>query len=893
MPDSPGKDSDTREDDNVSHGGYFHNKRVKQRAQDRALQAQMPAGSTSRVLSGCTVYVNGHTDPPRLALHDLVVRHGGVFLHYLSSKGAATHIVAEHLPPRKRVEFRNCKVVSPRWLLDSVQQGRQLPWAPYSVLGGSALSAFPVTSVASAEGSTPTLAAESSNTPTVAAEHTNTPTVPSVSAPTVAAGNSITRTVASPTVPATRADAPSTRADAPAARAETFPTVASDPEAFLRSYFEHSRLHKLSEWKARLRQEFVRAHSAEPPLTAPPTRVLHIDFDCFFATVAFLHRDKRRFPSLDFARDPVAVCHGRGSSDVASCNYAARALGVRNGMWAASAQRRMPAGTTLTLLPYDFAAIEAASAAFYAVLRGCPDFRWVLPVSIDEAVCVLRGEGEDEIALAQQLRREIRERTGGCTASVGIGASLVLARLALRLAKPDGVYAAGGDPSPPDSFWEQFGVRDLPGVGGAAVAKLGGADTATLSTLRHSTTLPSLQTQLGNKLGGKVWAALHGQDDRESQRMLLDPCAVFDRKSVAVDINWGIRFATVPQVDAFLDVCAGYVANKLRECGKRAGNVTLKLHRRAAGAPVEPPKYLGMGRCDAVSQAAGLGVPSGDVGVLATELKALFRALAVPVRELRGVAVHLAKLCGDQEVGPRTPGQWLGKGRVGAGALPAPVSTTPKATTPKGSAGTSAERYRRLRVSPVKDRAAVPRPAASDPGVAAFLEALPSQLQREVRRDLAGAIGESGVGRGRLRAEMQRRAEAARAVNAHLTGSGGTLLAPVRFQGEASFKRVCRTVEAWVAATCSGNGASDGPHERDVLVFLRYVEKLCVGDRVHLALRVASLVSTALALRETSCGDTRAYAEWEHILVRRVLPVLNRNRLTFQTERKLDVEWEV
>ena len=638
----------------------------------------------------------------------------------------------------------------------------------------------------------------------------------------------------------------------------------------------------------------MRAHSAEPPLTSPPFRILHIDFDCFFATVAFLHRDKRRFPALDFARDPVAVCHGRGSSDVASCNYAARALGVRNGMWAASAQRRMPAGTVLTLLPYDFAAIEAASAAFYAVLRGCPDFRWVLPVSIDEAVCVLRGE-EDEIVLAEQLRREIRERTGGCTASVGIGASLVLARLALRLAKPDGVYAAGGDGSPPDSFWEQFSVRDLPGVGGAAAAKLGGADTATLGTLRHSTTLSSLQSQLGNKLGGKVWAALHGQDDPESQRMLLDPCTVFDRKSVAVDINWGIRFATVPQVDAFLDVCAGYVANKLRECGKRAGNVTLKLHRRAAGAPVEPPKYLGMGRCDAVSQAAGLGVPSGDVGVLATELKALFRALAVPVQELRGVAVHLAKLCGDQEAGPRTPGQWLGKGRVGAGALPAPVSTTPKATTPKGSAGTSAERYRRLRVSPVKDRAAVPRPAASDPGVAAFLEALPSQLQREVRRDLAGALGAgtTGGGRGRLRAEMQRRAEAARAVNAHLTGSGGTLLAPVRFQGEASFKRVCRTVEAWVAATCSGNGPNDGPHERDVLVFLRYVEKLCAGDRVHLALRVASLVSTALALREGSCGDTRAYAEWEHILVRRVLPVLNRNRLTFQTERKLDVEWEV
>ena len=470
-------------------------------------------------------------------------------------------------------------------------------------------------------------------------------------------------------------------------------------------------------------------------------------------------------------------------------------------------------------------------------------------------------------ALATRLRLQILRRTG-CTVSAGIGPSLVLARLSLRLAKPDGVYVCPEQPR--DSFYAQFTARDLPGVGSSALAKLQGPDTD-LSKLRHSTTLPSLQSLLGAKLGSKVWLGLHGQDDPESQRMLLDPCTVFDRKSVAVDINWGIRLATVPQLDAFLDVCAAYTVGKLQECAKRAGNVTLKLQVRAPGAPVEPPKYLGMGRCTTASQSAGFGVPTADTGVVSTELKALFRSLAVPVAELRGVAVHLGKLSSAEQK------PWRGL-QCAANV----VATDSPQRTPQA---------RRLRVSPVKDRGkAAEAEEEESPQVAEFLQALPTQLQREVRRDLARPQSESG--RGKLRAEMQRRSAAAASVNAHLTGSGGTLLAPVRFQGEASFKRVCRMVESWVRQTCVG-GAAQGPHERDVAVFLRYVEKLCAGDRVHLALRVASLVSTILALEEARGAGSAAYAEWEHILLRRVLPVLNRNRLTLQTERRLDVEWEV
>src|SRR5947209_13524439 len=87
--------------------------------------------------------------------------------------------------------------------------------------------------------------------------------------------------------------------------------------------------------------------------------ILHVDFDCFFATVSARSRP-------DLIGKPVAVSHSGGpSSEIASCNYAAREYGIKNGMWMKQATALC---STLTILPYDFPAYEDASKAFYATL---------------------------------------------------------------------------------------------------------------------------------------------------------------------------------------------------------------------------------------------------------------------------------------------------------------------------------------------------------------------------------------------------------------------------------------------------------------------------------------------------------------------------------------------
>ena len=109
------------------------------------------------------------------------------------------------------------------------------------------------------------------------------------------------------------------------------------------------------------------------------------------------------------------------------------------------------------ILPYDFPGYEDASRKFYDAIIATGGI--VQSVSIDEAlvdisaICfaesgsqgVSRAEGavdreqQKGDQIAQKLRDEVQEKTG-CAVSVGIGGNILLAKVALRKAKPAGQY---------------------------------------------------------------------------------------------------------------------------------------------------------------------------------------------------------------------------------------------------------------------------------------------------------------------------------------------------------------------------------------------------------------------------------------------------------------------
>ncbi|SNX85426.1 related to DNA repair protein MUS-42 [Melanopsichium pennsylvanicum] len=85
-------------------------------------------GKRSNALKGCCVYINGQTHPPYSELRRLLVLHGGDLMAYLDQKTPVTHIVASNLTPKKRIEFKDYKVVLPGWILESIELGRKADW---------------------------------------------------------------------------------------------------------------------------------------------------------------------------------------------------------------------------------------------------------------------------------------------------------------------------------------------------------------------------------------------------------------------------------------------------------------------------------------------------------------------------------------------------------------------------------------------------------------------------------------------------------------------------------------------------------------------------------------------------------------------------------------------
>jgi DNA polymerase-4 len=157
--------------------------------------------------------------------------------------------------------------------------------------------------------------------------------------------------------------------------------------------------------------------------------VLHVDLDQFIAAVEVLRR-----PEL--AGLPVIV-GGRGDPTeravVSTASYEAREFGVGSGMPLRIAARKAPSAV---ILPVDQAAYAEASTQVMATLREQPGAT-VQVLGWDEAFVGV--ETDEPEGYARALQREVLERTR-LHCSVGIGDTLVRAKVATGFGKPQGVF---------------------------------------------------------------------------------------------------------------------------------------------------------------------------------------------------------------------------------------------------------------------------------------------------------------------------------------------------------------------------------------------------------------------------------------------------------------------
>ncbi|KAJ0121064.1 hypothetical protein J7T55_008224 [Diaporthe amygdali] len=419
---------------------------------------------------------------------------------------------------------------------------------------------------------------------------------------------------------------------------------------FLKQYYSESRLHHLSTWKAELKSKMQRLANEKGSGTTkiikrrPGARryVMHVDFDSFFCAVSLKS-------APEYVDKPAVVAHGTGTgSEIASCNYPARKFGVKNGMWM---KRALELCSDIKVLPYDFPAYEEASRLFYEAILEVGGV--VQSVSIDEALVditmlVLAASGSDGHGvsegsiwreqeganeLATDLRKRIREKTG-CHVSVGIGANILLAKVALRKAKPAGQYQI--KPEEVLEFLGELKVEDLPGVAYSIGGKLEEIGIRLVKDIRD-VSKERLVSVLGPKTGEKIWEYSRGIDRAEVGDVSI-------RKSVSAEVNWGIRFLNQPEAEEFvLNLCQELEKRLLNE-GVKGTNLTMKIMRRALDAPLDPAKHLGHGKCDTFNKSTVFGVATHDAEKIGKEAISILRSFKFSPGDLRGLGVQMQRL---------------------------------------------------------------------------------------------------------------------------------------------------------------------------------------------------------------------------------------------------------
>jgi len=295
----------------------------------------------------------------------------------------------------------------------------------------------------------------------------------------------------------------------------------------------------------------VRAHAS----------VLHLDLDAFYASVE--QRDK---PSL--RGKPVVVGGIGGRGVVSTASYEARRFGVRSAMSTREARSRCPHAA---FLYPRFPAYKAASEAVMGLLREVSPL--VEPLSLDEAFVDLEQAGLPDLevdtvtGLAERLRADVAEVTGGLTASVGIGTSKFVAKVASDLDKPDGlvVVPAGTEVE----LLAPMKVTVIPGVGPATAERLRQAGIHTVAEL-HDVSLEELVRILGRAHGSGLHQLARARDDRrvEPER---------EAKSVSVEGTYDTDLTERSLMEHLLTRQAGEVAGRLRKHGLSGRTITIKV----------------------------------------------------------------------------------------------------------------------------------------------------------------------------------------------------------------------------------------------------------------------------------------------------------------------------
>ncbi|MGE8408736.1 MAG: DNA polymerase IV [Pseudomonas sp.] len=233
-------------------------------------------------------------------------------------------------------------------------------------------------------------------------------------------------------------------------------------------------------------------------------KIIHIDCDCFYAAI-----EMRDDPRL--AGRPLAV---GGSAErrgvIATCNYEARAFGVRSAM---SSRHALSLCPDLLIVKPRMDAYKEASREIHNVFREYTEL--IEPLSLDEAYLDVtdspRCSGSGTL-IAQDIRRKVSQRLH-ITVSAGVAPNKFLAKIASDWRKPNGLFVI--TPAEVEAFVSVLPVSKLHGVGKVTADKLHRLGIVTCLDLRQWERL-ALVREFGG-FGERLYNLSRGLDERPVQ----------------------------------------------------------------------------------------------------------------------------------------------------------------------------------------------------------------------------------------------------------------------------------------------------------------------------------------------------------------------------------------
>lgn len=291
-------------------------------------------------------------------------------------------------------------------------------------------------------------------------------------------------------------------------------------------------------------------------------KIIHVDCDCFYAAI-----EMRDDPSL--AAKPLAV---GGAADhrgvIATCNYEARAYGVRSAMSSRHALKLCP---DLTIVKPRMEAYKEASREIQTIFRDYTDL--IEPLSLDEAYLDVSDAGHfsgSATRIAQDIRRRVSNQLH-ITVSAGVAPNKFLAKIASDWKKPNGLFVI--TPDQVEDFVAVLPVSKLHGVGKVTADKLGRLGIVSCTDLRDWNKL-ALVREFGS-FGERLWNLARGIDDRPVQNDSR-------RQSVSVENTYDTDLPDLASCLAKLPDLLETLAGRMSRIGDsyRAGKpfVKVKFH---------------------------------------------------------------------------------------------------------------------------------------------------------------------------------------------------------------------------------------------------------------------------------------------------------------------------